>query len=167
MEPTFLKKYYQLGWNVNIGGDEFIGPFASYAGSYTSSNAGGRAPVYTYYLNGNSDNQDVPHFTTGNTNGGQGTFKSFHITVYYQGSNAAVWYIWNGVSTDITRDKILYPNMPSHKLDAFEVWMNGQLAVLDQMAIQFWDQLDPPQQNLPETTIDSSPPAAAGNPVQP
>ena len=138
-----MKKYYQLGDSVTISGSVFIGNYQSYAGTYSSSNRTSDQ-TYSYYLGGDSSRMDVPHFTTGNTNGGQADFVSFHITLYYNRLNIGVWYNWNRVSTDITRGDINYNNVPSSQLVRAQAWVDAQLPVLDQMAIQFWDQLDPP-----------------------
>jgi hypothetical protein len=141
------KQYNQLNGSVNIAGNEFNGDYAGYAGKYSTSNSL-TDETYSYYLGGDSQNMDVPHFTTGETNRGEGMFISFHITVYVGGANAGVWYNEYGqripkestpvVNTNIARAKENWKNMSEEK----KMLVRAQFPILDRMAAQFWTQLN-------------------------
>jgi hypothetical protein len=130
------KRYKNLGTSVTINGSEFIGPYAPYKGTYTTKN-NVTDTTYSYYLNGDTNNTDVPHFTTGSTNKGNGDFISFHITVYVGGSNAGVWYNMDN-GGGIYRSNINFNNMPESR----QPQVLAQLPVLDAMAAQYWNSLN-------------------------
>jgi hypothetical protein len=135
-ETIMPKRYNTLGTSVPIAGAEFIGPYAGYGGNYSTSN-NTTDNTYSYYLNGDTQDTDVPHFTTGDTNKGTGNFVSFHITVYVNGANAGVWYNMNN-SGGIDQGNINFNNMPQSR----RAQVIAQLPILGAMATQFWNTLN-------------------------
>lgn len=99
-------------------------------------------PTYSYCLNGKSEPLDKPHFTTGSTFKGEGVFTGFHITVYFNGSNAKIWYDWDGMSGVNRRPIPDFENVPPSRQQAALAQLENDYQNLDQMADEFWKLLN-------------------------